>query len=292
MYDARSNKSSSGGNVGFALIAIGVIAAVFIAVLLMPSSNGKAGGPKALAASVDTSSQTLEAVFEGRAAKTYLAALGKVDPGAVNELERRVQKRRASDVPILILNEHISDVMAAHADTLAQANAKHLDGMLVLTRDRLRDASRSRSKWCEGSHYAAMTEMSEPEMMAFVEEMTTLNEPVQDFILRMNTLMLEAILDARENPVRHGALNASDEAAMQGLVMSMVSDPQVMPLIMQTQAGASPESVLAKLNICELGATAMLAIKTLPQDTKGRVWAEAIRNSGGGLDQLKGLSGF
>jgi hypothetical protein len=79
---------------------------------------------------------------------------------------------------------------------------------------------------------------------------------------------------------------------MQGLVMSMVSDPQVMPLIMQAQAGASPESVLAKLNICELGATAMLAIKTLPQDTKGRVWAEAIRNSGGGLDQLKGLSGF
>ena len=55
------------------------------------------------------------------------------------------------------------------------------------------------------------------------------------------------------------------------------------------------KSALASLDMCQLGATAVTALKTLPQGTKGRAFAEMVRSadfSGGDLSQLKNLSSF
>jgi hypothetical protein len=62
------------------------------------------------------------------------------------------------------------------------------------------------------------------------------------------------------------------------MFVSLMADPDVMPLMASLQPGADPKQALKGVNVCNLAATAVSAVKTLPQDTKGRLMAEAMRN--------------
>ena len=87
-------------------------------------------------------------------------------------------------------------------------------------------------------------------------------------------------------------IDVSDKAAMQGVLMSMASDPQVMPLLMAAQTGTDSGELVASLNVCDLGATAVSAIKTLPQPTKGRAFADLVHQMELGGGDLGGLPRF
>ncbi len=297
MYDARNNKGSVDSNAGFAVIAILVVAAAFFLALKLPfGSNGSVQAATGAGSGMVSGTGHLEATFKSRSAKAYLTALKEVDPATYGQLETQIARAggsRAKQMQTLI--ESSTDVFKANADVLVKADSRHFDAILMLTRDGLRQASRSRSKWCRGSQYTALEGMSPLAAQQFGQQIMDLAEPMQDFALQTNTLLLEAVRDARLRPVNHGELNRADKAAMQGLMMSVISDPQIMPLMMQAQTGADPKDLLAKVNVCEVGITAVLALKTLPQGTKGRLWAEAVRQARDGkgdLSQLKGLGGL
>ena len=89
--------------------------------------------------------------------------------------------------------------------------------------------------------------------------------------------LMIAIEDARVHPVQRGTLTRADEAALQGVVMSLMADPDVLPLMVSLRAGDDAKKTLNGVNVCNLGATAVTAAKTLPQETKGRLLAEAAR---------------
>ena len=289
-FDARGGKPpASRNNALFAVAVVAVVGGAFMLTLNYsgaPKSSPADPRPQTIAAAAQAPAVQAPSGWTSKPAKTYFATLSRVDPGASSSLTRRLAK--VSGKPLAeqseVVFEHAADLLKDHAADLARADVRHLDDILVMTRDRLRSASHSGSSWCQGARFADLDQTSFADRAVLNRELKMLEEPLRDYGLELVTHLLVAIEDARSNPVSRGALTQTDKAAMQGVMMSMLSDPQVMPLLMAAQTGGDAQKLVTSLNVCDLGATAVTAIKTLPQDTKGRAFADLVRQMelGGG----------
>lgn len=291
-FDARGGPDGSGGtqNLIFGGVVVGIVGAAFGLTLMFSGTRENAISPQAAsslvanAGEMDTSA--FAATFEYRKeARDYFEALKAVDAKAYATLERKLSRAsQASDSKrVEIVIKHAASVFKDHSGDLARANTSHIDNLLDLTRSSLKKASRAHSPFCEGVRYVGMSSGPDAQKKAkgMLEDMGT---GMDAFSFQALTVLMNAIIDARANPVKHGKVTNADEMAVQGVVMSMVSDPQVRPLIMARQQGKTEEEMLAGVNICQLGSTFLMAVKTLPQDTKGRLWAKGVREAelGGG----------
>lgn len=285
-FDARSGSSNSGNrsNLLFGAAVLLAVGGGFFLTLAMPLP-GKTGAPlerPVIIASADSAAASLPTSFEHtRASKAYFKALRTAAPEAHETLVSEVSSMR-SRTPrkqFEVISQHAADVLEAHASDLARANTSHIDRLLDMTRDKLRAASRSNSEWCSGAKYVALSTDDPRQAFRVAQDIVALEGAVQDYSYAALTILMEAIEDARENPVTHGPVTPRDNAALQGVMMSMMSDPQIMPLMLASQSGGRPEDALAGLNVCELASTAVIAVKTLPQGTKGRVWSKTIADA-------------
>lgn len=297
-FDARGGKDQARGSTAiFALTTFAVVGGVFFLALNFPGTpkSGKAGQKaEIIVATADTGPARMPAGLTSRPAKAYFETLTRIDPGASASLEKRLAKagRRPQAEQAEIVFDHAAALLKDHAADLARADTRHLDTILTMTRNRLKSASHAGNAWCQGSRYAGLDPSLLDDKTALNQELKMLEEPLRDYGFELVTHLLVAIEDAQIHPVARGALTHTDKAAMQGVVMSMVSDPQVMPLLMAAQTGTDSRDLVSSLNVCDLGATAASALKTLPQDTKGRAFADLVRQlERDGVD-LAGLSRF
>lgn len=298
-FDARGSGGASldRGNLIFGGLVLLVIGAVFLFAFKLPdvfSSSGK-DAPK-IAAAGQLQGDALHTAFNDGASLTYFAALHTADPKAYSDLESEVGRKSGASPKVLrqMVMEHSESLVKRNARTLARADVKHVDAMILLMRQGLKDAGRSGSRYCRGSFYAGLANMSESEGRRLAKQVMELEGPMYDWGMRFNTLIAEAVTDAKANPVKHGAVSRRDEAAFQGVMMSLMADPQIMPLIMSDNSGAKPEDLLRKIDVCDLGDSILVAVKTLPQDTKGRAWAMAVKeaNSSNPFSSVQGFPGF
>ena len=232
--------------------------------------------------------------LKSKAANAYLTTLSRFDPVERRALDKRLAGARNTEHVEIVL-QHAGQVLKANADDLAKADTRHLDAWLDMTRDSLRQASRRNNEWCAGSRYAGLSDMKGASTAAISQELSGLEDELNGYVFATMSHFLTAIEDARDHPVSRGPVTPRDEAALQGVMMSMISDPQVLPIIMAAQSNDDPEQVLKSINVCDLAATAVTAVKTLPQDTKGRVFAEAVRKARfdkGDLNTIGGFPGF
>ncbi|KCZ90089.1 hypothetical protein [Hyphomonas johnsonii] len=297
-FDARKGSELPGSNNSlYAAVVVAVVGGAFFLALTVPLP-GKATSPDKprtdVIATLEPAAPPTPTLLSSKSAEKYFETLHRVDPAASRALQKRLIEgaNLPASVQSQIAFEHAAELFKRRSGDLALADTRHVDDLLSMTRESLRSASRSRSAWCKGSQYAALDQASFTDGSKVIEELEMLEEPLRDFGYDVMTSLLVAIEDAEEHPVRHGALTPTDKAALQGVMMSMVSDPQVMPLLMAAQSGADTDAVMKSLNVCELGATAMTALKTLPQDTKGRVFADLVRQSGSNGVNLESLTRF
>ena len=278
-FDARkAQKASASGqqNALFALITLTVVCGAFFAVLSLP--HKAAGHDTPLNGQV--SAVTIDMPdLPGEAAESYFIALGQVDPKAQADLSGKLARAAKSEDEAVteLIMAHAETVLRDYADDLGRADTKHLDDILDMTRNRLRDASRKRSKWCSATRYADLADIEFKEPAVFEQTMSEFQAPLRDYSFEVMTGLMLAINDAREHPVQRGELTRADEAALQGMMMSIMADPDVLPLMVSLQSGGDAKKTLKGVNVCNLGATAVTAAKTLPQETKGRLLAEAAR---------------
>jgi hypothetical protein len=297
-FDARRGKTPEhGSNAVFALTAIAVVTGAFFIALKFPDPTSAAKGDSSKSehtASAQVRPRQTPAGLTSKPAKAYFETLARVDPQAAATLDKRLGK--ASKLPVAkqaeVVFDHASTVLKDRAVDLAKADTRHVDDILTMTRDRLRDASRANSEWCQGSRYTDLDQSVLADRAELARQFEMLEEPLRDYGFELATHLLIAVEDSEAHPVSHGPLTQTDKAAMQGVVMSMVSDPQVMPLLMAAQTGADSRELVKSLNVCDLGATAVTAIKTLPQDTKGRAFADLVRQMELGGADLGGFSQF
>ncbi|KCZ85096.1 hypothetical protein HAD_05425 [Hyphomonas adhaerens MHS-3] len=278
-FDARkANSASASGrqNALFALITLTVVCGAFFAVLSLPQNA--AGHDTPLGDRV--SSLTIDMPdLPGEAAEAYFIALGKVDPEAQMALSGEIMQAGKLDEAAVtgLVMAHAETVLRDHAGELAQADTKHVDDILDMTRNKLRTASRKRSKWCDAGRYADLADIEFQKPDVFEQTLAEVKAPLNDYSFDVMTGLMIAIEDARTHPVERGEMTRADEAALQGMVMSIMADPDVLPLIVSLQSGGDARKALKGVNVCNLGATAVTAAKTLPQETKGRLLAEAAR---------------
>jgi len=287
MYDARGGSSgSSDSNTVFAIAIVGVIVAAFAVVLMWPSSSSD----KSIIPQVAEKSEQVEihASFTGKEERAVIAAISDIDPDAYQRIETRLASGNINTAKRdeIVLQE-FSTIVMANIDVIGNADVKHFDAILSDVRTSLQKASRSGSKLCKGSTYAKFESMQQSQVTKFMQKELMNNDGVRKFGLQTTHRVLEAISDARANPVQHGAMDASDDSAIQGLVMSLVTQPEIMSLAMAANTGAGAEDALEKTNICQLSVAALKAVDTLPDRTKGRVWAAAFDavQKQGGLDR-------
>tara|TARA_R110000782_G_scaffold142877_1_gene235582 strand:- start:834 stop:1730 length:897 start_codon:yes stop_codon:yes gene_type:complete len=296
-FDGREGAHRArGSNALFAVTTLAVVGGAFFLVLNFPgkSKPGAAGrDAETMVAAAAMRPASLPASLTSKTAKAYFATLARVDPGASAGLQKRLAKAsgRPQAEQAAIIFDHAAGLLKVHAADLARADTRHVDAILTMTRDRLKSASHAGNTWCQGRQYAGLDPSALGNKAALNRELEMLEEPLRDYGFELMTHLLVAIEDAGTNPVARGALTQTDKAAMQGVVMSMVSDPQVMPLLMAAQTGTDSGALVASLNVCDLGATAVSAIKTLPQDTKGRAFADLVHQMELGGD-LGGLPQF
>lgn len=273
-----------------------MLAVVVLAFFLVLKGPSLFAGSQQPAITATATSNSLDEAFKDRPSRAYLAALQVADPKTYAALEQRVLNTpNASQADLRqFVTKSTEDLVMRNAAVLAKADARHLDAMLNHGRKGLKSAARAGSKYCRGSYYASMSGMEPQEIERLMDEMLSAEGAFYAFGMELNTMIAEALTDARANPVRHGKLNSRDEVAMQSLVLSLMSDKQVMGLMMAGNSGADLEGALQKVNVCDLGDTLLAAIRTLPQDTKGRVWSEAMAeaNSSNPFSNLGGISGF
>ena len=276
-FDARKAQSASASgqqNALFALITLIVVCGAFFAVLSLPH---KASGSREPILDKVSSVTLSMPQLPGEMAEAYFIALGEADPEAQQALSGKLSRAGGLDdrAATLLVMEHAETVLRAHAGELAQADAKHVDRILEAARTRLRAASRKHSKWCDAARYADLSEGEFRSPADLQQQMAELEAPLRAFSFELMTALMVAVEDARAHPVPRGGLTHADEAAIQGVVMSVMSDPDVMPLVMSLQSGADARKALKGVNVCDLGVMAVTAAKTLPQETKGRLLAEA-----------------
>ena len=297
-FDGREGAHRArGSNALFAVTTLAVVGGAFFLVLNFPgkSKPGAAGrDAETMVAAAAMRPASLPASLTSKTAKAYFATLARVDPGASAGLQKRLAKasRRPQAEQAAIIFDHAAGLLKVHAADLARADTRHVDQILAMTRSRLKAASRAGNPWCQGGRYADLDRSALGDREALNQELKMLEEPLRDYGFELMTHLLVAIEDSRHHPVSRGAITPADKAAMQGVLMSMVSDPQVMPLLMAAQTGTDSGELVASLNVCDLGATAVSAIKTLPQPTKGRAFADLVHQMELGGGDLGGLPRF
>lgn len=279
-FDARKGSAPSGSgrqNLLFGGLTLAVVCGAFFAVLSLPHAGDKPARPHSdILAAADAAVPRLP----GKAAEAYYEALGRIDAEAQADLSRQIARAGKTGEAELakMIMVHAGEVLQAHAGELAMADTKHVDRVLDLARDRLRMASGKRSKWCEATRYTYLQQIEFRKPDEWQRELAELEEPMRDFTFEALAGFMVAIEDARERPVRRGTMTRADEAALQGVMMSIIADPEMRPILLASQSGGDAAEALKGVNVCNLAATAVTAAKTLPQETKGRLLAEAMKN--------------
>jgi hypothetical protein len=93
--------------------------------------------------------------------------------------------------------------------------------------------------------------------------------------------------EGRNAPVIDTTPTSQDEQALQSVVFSLMMDERVMKLVQAASAGdTSAASLESTLDVCELGNTVIAKLKSMPSDTKARIWAM------GAAEAVKSLRSF
>ena len=282
MYDARGSSQPVAGGLGFGLAVIGVVTVVFFAILNMPSMTGPGKSPVEKTRADTAPETTLFTTFEDEATRDYIAALRETFPSAASDLEDAVRKASARDADrvelgLLVLQAGADDI-ATSAGRLARADVEHVNALLDLSQTALQDLSRSGAPYCKGSDLIHFASLSEQQLYSAVFDRVGHGAGLYEFGLELNTILLDAIRDARASPVLHGQLSAPDQQALQRLGLAVMTDPQIVRLLTtEGKSRSEMDAVMRDVNFCDLGVKILGRVDELPDTTKGRVWAEAMR---------------
>lgn len=296
MYDARSS-SGSGQKSGviFGVLTVGVVAAAFFGVLLMPGGDKDKTTLISGAAGADAQ---LLMVLDDAATKKYVNTLTRVSPRAAKKLDAKVSDALAdgadeNELAVLVMGAMQADIVS-DMKYLAKADIRHIDGIVGASKSSLQKMSSSNSKWCKGSTYESFADMRPAQLEAKVRREFGYGSGAYTWGLDMQVRVLEAIEDAKTNPKSYGRMTAKDEQAVQMLSMRLISDPQIMKLI---SLGGQDKTAMARavkgMDFCRLAVTGLGAVQSLPKGTRERMWADAFDQMDlKDLDKMMRMSAF
>ncbi|MEM6411913.1 MAG: hypothetical protein AAF683_10310 [Pseudomonadota bacterium] len=281
MYDAR--KHTGGGS-----LKDGMAFGLFVMLAALVSFMLAFNAPNLFAASANDSLRVVQSNADGKLSLPDIdtdrldTALRNYDPALHAAATARLASVSSTTIEDMgeALVAELGLSLADGQEDFARMPIRYLNEVIGLSRDRLSRAERRRNPWCAGSSYRAFIGDATPAEMSLAsdrmsKDMARSNVALAQYFADVSAILLEGAAAARQSPTQLGPVTDQDEAALQGVVMSLITDEQVMPLMLAAQSG-DIDGALDTLNICSLGATVVTAIRTLPEETKGRVWNQMM----------------
>lgn len=271
MYDARSKTTAPGGNnLIFPLALAGVVIAAFAAAWFLFGAGGGNGSAPDLSAISSAQTPAIAAHMTSRDEQRYIGALSQLDAGAVGDLDARLARSGLSrEQEIEAIMTSGAEVLMQNMDALRYVSAQDINTMLDTGIAQLRAAERSNSPLCQGAMLEHLSNQSPREIERWMAQNGLDAELVYSTTMAYQADIMEMLVRAKASPTRHGPLTPRDEAALQGLMMSMMSDPQVMSAMM----ASNQSQAMANLDVCALGTSVLTRVRALDDGLKGRAWA-------------------
>lgn len=285
MYDARGRTGANGGSGGSELwFGVGLVAVVllsFLAVWKGPDLLSGRGGRGA-----DPERARLAAVFPDERMQDVIIGMKNLDPAGYADFAYGLDRGDSPDAMQSSFTEWSELFYINNMTTLAGMDMKYLDEVLDVMIDATQDLSDARSSWCQGGTFIRMQTQSpaalERQMDALMATSNRPGTPLYDFNVEMNLIMVKAIDQSRRKPKRYGEMGTGDMITLASAFKALQKAPELRAL----QNRNASASDLANVDMCKLGRRFLKVFRSLPKDTKGRLWHTAL--SGKGLDSLGG----
>lgn len=280
MSKPRERRTGGGLWLG-AAVCVGV-AALLAAIIVVPALSRGDGIREVETETVQPDDILLVDLSGDPATRHYLNTLDATFPAAADDLklaliDAKARKADDAEISLIILKAGLDPVMGS-LDRLSRADVRFLNEILSLTRTELEALDASGAPYCQGSDLVEYAGLAEQELYRTVFNHIEPGDPLYGYLLKVSGILLDAIRDARSHPQLHAGPSRSDMGALQTLGLSMLTDADI-TMLMTTEGKSRREMdrVLETVNFCDLGARMIGRVERLPEQTKGRVWYEGLR---------------
>ena len=287
MYDARtqSDSASLAQKIALGAIAGSLVIGMLAATFLWPTENQRKQ------AQIDnyqlnlalTDNDIIPMAMPGLNLTDFESSILELDKSAHADLEEKLKQSANQADAIGITFAEIETLLQTLAPMLAQADIHYADAVLARTRDGLRSAAANSNPYCQGTNYSAFRQGPDPmrNALIFARELTSQIPEIGQYSADIATLMLQAATNARHSPASYGPLTSVDKAAIEGVVSSLLDDPDIKKIALTLKTKQAVAPVLETMDVCIVSIAAITAISTLPQDTKARLWADIVSDGTG-----------
>ncbi len=292
-----AGSSSSGLDVGFIALALGVVAVSAGGAIAAPSvmsmlsggfSSGAVRPIPMIIAGLDRDQAKAALAREafpdklGTAFMTNLAAKFPEDHDRlVTILADRAMAGGDRDTFMLDLNKWGMEFAIQNLPSIGRTGAKGFDEALEFGSEALAFVGKT-AGGCTPK--AIMGIASDPQRImalgAYDSEATKFN-------MNAYRMLVNLAAEGRNASPIDTTPTPQDEQALQAVFFSIMMDERVMKLVQAASAGNTSAAELeSTLDVCELGETVIAKLKRLPPDTKARIWAMGAAEAAKSLRSL------
>lgn len=280
-----SSKSGGGLDAGFIALTLGVVAISAGAAFAAPSVMSWAGS---LAPAPVRPIETVIAGLDRNAAKSALAKEAFPDKHGrafmslvaanfpedhdrlLGKLADVAMKGGNRDDLVISMNEWSGTFAISHLPAIGRTGADGFNKALDIVDEALVVIDET-ANGC--TLEALQTVAQSPEKLLAA---SSYGGKLYEFGMRSNLTMANLAVAGSKAGAVDTTLQPRDEQALQSVVLSLMADEEVMSLIqtaMRNGGRGAPPDLANKIDICSLGHTLVVKLKTMPDDTKGRIWA-------------------
>lgn len=282
MPDMQEHHRRSANGLGLALAATCITTVIFFALVFMPGVTGQGTSEAGKADGYSSGRDALETNFDDSPTKAYIEVLRDAFPTKASDLEAEVSSVRAggrADTQLgLILLHTGAEAIWDNLDRLARADVEHFNALLDHIRHGLEMLSASGAPYCMGDDLFAYASLPKQAFYKEVFKHLERGTPLYDFATRTETLLIEAVSDARQDPVLHSRITAPDQASLQELGLSLMTDLRLSRLLTtEGKRRTQMDAAFSGTDFCDLGIDIITKVDGLPDVTKGRLWATMMR---------------
>jgi hypothetical protein len=284
----RAAKSSGGFDAAFIALALGVVAVSAGGAIAAPSviswvqsdvfRSAKARPIESVIAGLDRDGMKAalaREAFPDSQGREFMASLAAKFPqdhdNLLSKLADAAAKGADRNALMFSLSEWTMEFAPGKLAAIGRTGADGFDKVLTIGTDALNLLEGAGGGSCNLETLQGLA--NNPERLA---ELSAYGS--QGYKLNMRaTRMLVDLAAAGENaPAAATTLLPQDEQAIRSAFLSMMQDPQVMNLMQMSMKGQTQGEMAANLNVCALGHTVVGKLKSLPSDTKGRLFGMAL----------------
>jgi hypothetical protein len=265
----------------------GLITLVVVSVLVAFSFYWLGGtGTKIVAAEKPNQTVSLASVLSDRVSRDYLAKLDNAAPETAEKLRREavlsIEDGADSDQIAEIVLQAAFSQFQAKAFDLQYAPVGSYDAIIAKFSGGTSDLKAANSDWCKGLTIQSFLKQSDDELVPSLLSNFPYQSAQYDWVLEWSGLFLDASVAARASQTRHRQPNSRDEFFLQQEGLGLGSSQWGLALQIAAFANAEGQSfdamqdAIEQINVCDLGIAVGAVSKRLPEDTRGRIWADLM----------------